>query len=149
LINNSIKTTKLHLERLKKAKEEIITNNILENIDIDDFETVKTIDTFVFRYIKLQDYLGNKLFRFFLNEIGEYKENMSFIDILDRLEKLEIISDVEEWKEIRELRNKIAHEYPEELEEIKLYIKLAMDYLSEIEDVVTNIEEYLKKRNII
>ncbi len=59
----------------------------------DDKEKIKTIDAFIFRFIKLQDFMGDKLFKEVLKSVGDYKDNMSLIDILDKLEKLEIIND--------------------------------------------------------
>ncbi|WP_457636081.1 HepT-like ribonuclease domain-containing protein [Persephonella sp.] len=149
VIQENIQIAKLHLDRLKKAFEEIKERNLLENFDIDDFETVKVIDTFIFRFIKLQDYLGQKLFKRFLEEIGEFYEDMSFIDVLDKLEKLGVISSSEEWIEIRRLRNKLTHEYPDEIEEMKEEIKTAMDKIPILEITIENLEHYLKNRKII
>lgn len=53
----------------------------------DDFKKIKTIDTFIYRFIKLQELMGEKLFKIFLDEIDEYKDNMSLLDMLDKLEK--------------------------------------------------------------
>ena len=147
-IKENLSVAKLHLDRLKKASNEIKEKSILENFNINDFETVKVIDTFIFRFIKLQDYLGRKLFRRFLEEIGELYENMSFIDLLDKLEKLEIISSSEKWMEIRKLRNKLTHEYPDEIEEIKEEIKMAMNEISTLDKTLNNLEKYLKDRKL-
>ncbi|WP_297455906.1 HepT-like ribonuclease domain-containing protein [Persephonella sp.] len=149
IIKENLQIAKIHLNRLKQASKEIEDKNLLENFDIDDFEVVKVIDTFVFRFIKLQDYLGQKLFRRFLEEIGELYENMSFIDILDRLEKLGIIDSSLEWMEIRKLRNKLTHEYPDELESIKEEINIAMNKISRLEKALQNIENYLESKKIL
>ncbi len=148
-IKENLNIAKLHLDRLKKAKKEIIENNLVDNLDIDNFETVKTIDTFVYRFIKLQDYLGQKLFRRFLDEIGELVENMSFLDVLDKLERLEIINNYQRWIEARKLRNKLTHEYPDELEEMKEELKEALNFVEDFETTISNIESYLKRKGII
>ena len=148
-IKENLNIAKLHLDRLKKAKKEIIENNLVDNLDIDNFETVKTIDTFVYRFIKLQDYLGQKLFRRFLDEIGELVENMSFLDVLDKLERLEIINSSQRWIEARKLRNKLTHEYPDELEELKEELKEALNFVEDFETTISNIESYLKRKSII
>ena len=148
IIKENLQIANIHLNRLKQASKEIESKNILKDFDIDDFEVVKVIDTFVFRFIKLQDYLGQKLFRRFLEEIGELYENMSFIDILDKLEKLGIINSSVEWIEIRKLRNKLTHEYPDELEAIKEEINVAMNKISLLEKALQNIEDYLKNKKI-
>ncbi|WP_029521360.1 hypothetical protein [Persephonella sp. IF05-L8] len=149
IIKENLQIANIHLNRLKQASKEIESKNILKDFDIDDFEVVKVIDTFVFRFIKLQDYLGQKLFRHFLEEIGELYENMSFIDILDKLEKLGIINSSVEWIEIRKLRNKLKHECPDELEAIKEEINVAMNKISLLEKALQNIEDYLKNKKIL
>lgn len=148
MIKENINIAKNHLRRLESAIKQIYEFELFENFSEDDFEAVKILDTFVLRFIKLQDYLGQKLFRRFLEQIGEYTENMSFIDILDKLEKLGIISSTYTWMEIRKLRNKMTHEYPDEIEHIIQELKLAINYIPEIKNTVENIQQYLEKRNI-
>jgi len=74
---------------------------------------------------------------------------MSFIDILDKLEKLGVIESAEDWFKIRELRNRITHEYPNEEEEIKRDLNLALRYSQILKQTLENIETYLKSRNLI
>jgi len=148
-VRENLELAKLYIDRLEKAKREIEEKNLIENLDINDFETVKVLDSFIFRFIKLQDYLGQKLFRRFLEIIGEYYENMSFLDILDKLEKLGIINSADRWMEIRKLRNKLTHEYPDEIEEMKAELKEALDTFPELKNAIENVESYLKQRNLI
>ncbi len=148
-IEENLKIADLHLDKLKKAIKEIEEKNILEDFDIDNFEVVKVVDTFIYRFIKLQDYMGNKLFKTFLNIIGEYQDYMSLLDILDKLEKLRIIESSQEWISLRKLRNKLTHEYPDELEEIKEELKIAVEFVPLIENTLNKIENYLKKRDLI
>jgi len=136
-----------HLEKLKKANKEISSKNLIYNFDVNDFETIKVLDTFIFRYIKLQDYIASKIFKKFLEYIGENGEG-TFLDILDRLEKLGFISSSKEWIKIRHLRNKIAHEYPEENEELKEDLILAIEYLQEIETTLFKMINYLKEKGL-
>ncbi|MBK3333206.1 hypothetical protein GWK41_08995 [Persephonella atlantica] len=37
-LEENLKVANLHLDRLKKASTEILERNLLENLDIDDFE---------------------------------------------------------------------------------------------------------------
>ncbi|MGC9287107.1 MAG: hypothetical protein ACP5E7_06110 [Hydrogenobaculum sp.] len=122
---------------------------MIESLEAEDYEATKTIDAFVLRFTKLQDHMGQKLFKAFLDKIGEYKDNMSFIDILDRLEKLSIINSTDEWLEMRSLRNRMTHEYPNELYKIKLEINIAISKIPTIENTIKNIMDYLIKRNLI
>lgn len=66
-------------------------------------------DQCIYRFSKLQDCMGAKLFRSVLLYQGE-NVNKPFLDILNQLERIDIV-DVDEWFEIRDLRNEIAHNY--------------------------------------
>jgi uncharacterized protein YutE (UPF0331/DUF86 family) len=149
MIKDALKIAQIHLNRLERTIEEMQNLGDLDNIDFEDFEIIKLIDTFIFRFMKLQDYMGNKLFKAFLITVGEYTDDMSFIDILDKLEKLRIINSTEEWLKIRKLRNKLAHEYPDEFEEIKQDIKEALKYVDFLKDAYVKIKNYLLERNLL
>jgi hypothetical protein len=72
---------------------------------------VQALDQFLFRFSKLQDTIGEKLFKALLIFLDEEVENKPFIDILNRLEKLEILESVEIWRDLRDIRNELAHNY--------------------------------------
>lgn len=78
-------------------------------------DEVEHIDQFLFRFSKLQDAIGEKLFVLILEFLQE--ENLKskpFIDILNRLEQLELLEDKNSWLELRKIRNNIAHQYEDE-----------------------------------
>lgn len=95
-----LKKAKIILNRLENYTKEIKEKKLIENLNIDNKEDIKLIDSFVYRFSFLQDYIGQNLFKNFLIETGDYMENMSFIDILDKLEKIGIIENVDEWIKI-------------------------------------------------
>ncbi|CAK0743800.1 conserved hypothetical protein [Gammaproteobacteria bacterium] len=68
------------------------------------------IDQMVFRFSKLQDALGEKLFPSLLELMSEEVKSKPFIDRLNRIEELGILYK-DEWMELRRKRNEIAHEY--------------------------------------
>lgn len=77
-------------------------------------ELVAALDQFAFRFVRLQDLLGARLFRAFLVEVlGEPYEEAPFRDVLNRLETLRLIESAESWESTRAMRNALAHEYPE------------------------------------
>ena len=112
MLNEILEKVELHRKRAKQALDELTSWNGIDCKVFEDFEKIKTIDTFIYRFIKLQDMMGDQLFKIFLEKIGEYKDNMSLLDVLDKLEKLEIIDEAVTWMEYRKLRNKLTHEYP-------------------------------------
>jgi uncharacterized secreted protein with C-terminal beta-propeller domain len=148
MIEDALRIAKIHLERLQKAREEMEIKNI-DTMDIQDFENIKLVDAFVFRFMKLQDFIGEKLFKVFLIKTGDFKDNMSLVDILDKLEKLEIIDSTEKWMKVRKLRNKIAHEYPDEQEQVIEDIKEALKKVDYLAQIYKNIQSFLVERNLL
>jgi len=148
MINEIIEKINLHKKRAKNALLEIRSWDRLEYEALEEFEKIKTIDTFIYRFIKLQDMMGEKLFKIFLDEIGEYKDNMSLLDVLDKLEKLEMIDSAYNWMEYRKLRNKLTHEYPNNEQDIIEGIYIALEAFDKIEIILNNIIEYKNKKNL-
>ena len=81
--------------------------------------------------------------------MGEYKDNMSLIDILDKLEKLEIINDADHWINYRTIRNKLTHEYPNNQDEVIEGIRLAILYFEEISDMLDKIMSYVDEKSLV
>lgn len=73
---------------------------------------IRCIDQFIFRFSKLQDAMGAKIFRYILEYLDEDITALPMRDILNRLERYLIIPNADEWVYIRELRNEISHDYP-------------------------------------
>ena len=69
-------------------------------------------DQILFRFMKLQDAMGERLIPGTLGSLMEPFESWPMRDKLDRLEKLGFL-DVEAWLRWRELRNRLAHQYPD------------------------------------
>ena len=90
MLKEAIDTAYLHFNRAKDNYDEIVQSPIDLSI-YKNKERIKTIDAFIFRFIKLQDFMGDKLFKALIKRLGEFQDNMSLIDVLDKLEKLELI----------------------------------------------------------
>lgn len=80
-----------------------------------DRARVRVIDQLLFRFIKLQDTIGERLIPATLAALSESFEEWPMRDRLNRLEKLGYL-DVENWLSWREIRNRLAHEYPDQPE---------------------------------
>ena len=105
-------------------------------------EAVGYVDQYLFRFSKLQDALGKKLFRAILLLLEEDIENRPFIDILNRLEKLELIESREEWITLRTLRNELSHEYGDDPEEMSEIINTIYDMKPVLESYYLRIAAY-------
>ena len=107
--------------------------------DLDGLQ-VSVIDQMIFRFSKLQDTMGEKVFPSILELNGESVKKMTFIDRLNRLEELELLYK-DEWMALRKDRNEIAHEYSFNQEEIvdsiNLIFKRVYDLLKIYDDIFT------------
>ena len=139
ILEDTLKILELHFNRADRAVEEIKRLSLSEHV-FNDFEAIKTIDTFTYRFSKIQDYMGEKVFRIVLDILGEYKTSMSFKDILNKLEQLELIQSSRQWMNFREIRNTLTHEYPDNENEIIEGIKLALSAYSEIKNIYSGIK---------
>ena len=113
MISDIIRQTQLQISRAQESCDEITGWVSLDQSIYNDFQKIKTIDSFILRFTKIQDIMGTRLFRAYLEEQGEYDRSMSLLDILDKLEQLVILENSESWIDYRKLRNRLAHEYPD------------------------------------
>lgn len=74
---------------------------------------VRLVDQLLFRFTKLQDALGERLIPATLSLLQEPFEAWPMRDRLNRLEKLGVL-DVDQWLAWRDIRNRLAHEYPDQ-----------------------------------
>ena len=78
-------------------------------------DEVEHIDQFLFRFSKLQDAMGEKLFVSMLEFLQEENpKSKPFIDTLNRLEQIGLLEDKNTWLELRKISNNIAHQYEDE-----------------------------------
>lgn len=127
-----------HIELIRESLEELQTPII-------DYDTLPKIQKFalnalIFRFSKLQDLIGAKIFRNYLDFSGYNVYQITFFDILKEIEK-EGIVDIDSWDMLRELRNKIAHDYPQELDEMLESINLFIEKSSELVTIAQKLEQ--------
>lgn len=115
---------RLHLARWEADRHAAVLGEALSAWDAQpvppDLESIESdvglrqlTDQILFRFMKLQDTLGERLIPATLDALAEPYEAWPMRDRIDRLEKLGFL-DVESWLRWRELRNRLAHEYPDE-----------------------------------
>ena len=127
-----------HIELIEESLEVLKT-------PIVDYESLSQLEKFalnalIFRFSKLQDLIGAKIFRSFLEYSGFSTQGVSYFDILKEMEKEGII-DIDSWSELRELRNTIAHEYPEENDEMVESINLFIDRSHTLVEIANILEK--------
>ena len=118
-----------HIMRINSASTKMQSTMPLDKekyLNLSDDE-VEAIDQFLFRFSKLQDTIGERLFKTILLYLEEKVENKPFIDILNRLEKLELLEDANIWRELRNDGNNLAQNYDDDLEKTSEVINKLYD----------------------
>lgn len=103
-----------HVHALCSAQQDWEKQNapiLIQEIEHDK-ERMRLIDQILFRFAKLQDAMGMRLVPATLAALHEPYEEWPMQDRLDRLEQIGIL-DATSWLKWREIRNRFAHEYPE------------------------------------
>ncbi len=139
-VEENLKQSYTHFKRLNDAFVELnsrykfpIDSNLYEKMT-SNLQGLAFSDQIIYRFSKLQDMIGAKLFKGLLLYQGE-NINKPFLDILNQLEKIDVVN-VDEWFELRDLRNEIAHDY-----ENSDY--LAVDILNNIFELKNELEKIL------
>ena len=133
-----------HLQRIEEAyddiKETIPLNaekyqNLTKN-------NVQAFDQYLFRFAKLQDTMGDKIFKLLIQKYEQNNNETPFIDALNKLEKIGFISSTKEWIYLRQIRNEISHQYDDEPQEMSQ----AINNIVNQKDIIKSIYLKLKKQ---
>ena len=132
-----------HLQRVEEAYGDIFS---LLPLSVEKYKNltkneVQAIDQYLFRFAKLQDTLGDKLFRLILEAYEPIDEIYPFIDLLNKLEKLGFINSAKEWMNLRKIRNEISHQYDDEPEEMCQAINNIMNHKEIIKEIYLRVKK--------
>ena len=147
-LNEAIKLCSIHRDRMEFAygKIEGFFPLTVEKYNSLLPEQMSYMDQWIFRFSKLQDSMGSKLFPSILQILGEDVEGIPFIDKLNKLEKLNVLDYGKEWLLLREVRNVVIHEYPFLVEELINGLNLLYSKYKLILKILDKIDEYLNMR---
>lgn len=131
-----------HLLRMEQAYSEIKSILPLSHHQYSNLqdEEVKNIDQFLFRFSKMQDTIGDKIFKIILQDYNPDFQKLSFLDFLHELEKREIITSAQDWIILRKVRNNIAHQYDDEPEEMSQAINDVFAQFSTLKQIFANLK---------
>lgn len=128
------------LEYLKKIMPLTVESYKKLNIEEESF-----IDQMIFRFSKLQDTMGEKLFPSLLELMGEEIKSKPFIDRLNRIEELGLLYK-NEWMDLRNKRNEVAHEYSFNQEEVVDGINTIYDSIQKLIAIYNTFYHYCLER---
>ena len=132
-----------HLQRIEEAYDDISS---LLPLSVEGYKAlqkdeVQALDQYLFRFAKLQDTLGDKLFKLILIAYDPGEEAVPFIDMLNRLEKLGFITSAKEWMHLRKIRNEISHQYDDEPEEMAQALNHILNQKDIIKEICLRVRE--------
>ena len=89
--------------------------------------------------------MGNRLFPSLYRLIEADSTPRPFLDLINRLEKLGAIKNVEEWQFFRNLRNNLAHDYPESLEQTVDTLNILMSKIDQFLSIFFRARDYYRE----
>ena len=120
--------------------EKILDEKWLENI-LKKPENIDKLESFSSKFCHMQDTFIDKLAPLLLTKLGEI--SFSAIDNLNKLEHLNIVNNVNNWLDMRLLRNKLVHEYVDDISELLTHLLLAKESSKQLHN------SYLKVKTIL
>lgn len=139
-----------HIKRMNHASAKI---QYLMPLSVDDYNSltdddIAFFDQLFFRFSKLQDAIGEKLFPAILIFLKEKNiTSRPFIDILNRLEKINLLDDKNQWLKLRERRNELAHEYDDNAPGMTAAINHIFENKNILIEVFLKIKNFYSKRS--
>jgi DNA primase len=101
----------------------------------------RLLDQFAYRYTRLQDDMGARLFPAALRALGEDIQPMPVLDRLNRLEQLGWLPSADEWTHLRRIRNEFTHDYPESPRERLDRLQLAVQSAKRLLEILAAFEQ--------
>jgi hypothetical protein len=138
----------IHSQRMNYALQKVEKHFPLDIYKYKElsFDDLSYLDQLIFRFSKLQDSMGNRLFTSILQNLGEDIEGKPFIDLLTRLEKLNLIQNHKEWFTLRETRNLVTHEYPFFTPEIIEGLNLLSGQVVILDNIWKSLKQFSEER---
>lgn len=151
-LNDKLKETlaicDLHFQRMMFAFESIEQYFPLTEFDFSQISPIELalFDQLIYRFSKLQDSMGSRLFKQLLESLEEDTSGLPFIDILYKMEKLNLLEDAKDWIVLRQTRNTVSHEYPFYKEVQIEELNLLPEEVEKLKTIWIKLKEYASNR---
>ena len=151
IFNMYIEACNVHAEHMSHAQSVLRQIIPLNAQTLEDLTNVQVayLDQLIYRFTKLQDTIGRKIFPIMLGLMGEDVADSSFIDKLNTLEKIGALKTKQFWQDLRETRNLISHEYPEEEEMLVEAVNTCMIDADRLLEYWVELKQFINKRIMI
>lgn len=118
-VESAITEGEAHISRMEKAACGIASEFPLTAQTLASLPDGKLalLDQLIYRFMKLQDSMASRLLPSLHALLRVDESPRPFLDILSYLEKVGALSSEADWSFFRALRNNLAHDYPEAIEQ--------------------------------
>jgi uncharacterized protein with HEPN domain len=103
-------------------------------------EGIDRLESFVGKFSRMQDTVMDKLIPAFLDATGE--QTGTALDNLNRLHRIGFVTNPDAWIGMRRLRNKLVHEYVEDITELAAALQKARSLADELRHTFRAIRTY-------
>jgi len=145
---SSIKECDSHVNRIVTVLNSL--NNCKEITETqlisDENDVISKIDQLIYRFTKLQDSMGTRLYPSLYSILESNSRILPFLDIMYKLEKLGVVNSVSDWQFFRSLRNNLAHDYPDCLGKTVETINLLISEIGGLIDMFVQAKTYYLER---
>jgi len=148
-IVSAMRENDAHVQRLQRAKKllaEFFPLTVEGFTQLSD-EQIEHIDQFIYRFTKLQDSMGMRLFPAIYVWLERDNRPRPFMDVLNRLEQLGMVDDVNLWQLFRNLRNNLAHDYPESVGQTVETLNLLFGEIDKLLNMYIHVRSYWVSRS--
>ncbi|WP_409525359.1 hypothetical protein [Nitrincola sp. MINF-07-Sa-05] len=144
-VQKALQECETHLKRMRYASNKLSTIMPLNEPRYKALsdEEVEALDQYIFRFTKLQDAIGERLFRLILDLLEEPAKNQPFLDKLNRLEQLGALNSKAQWLELRALRNQLTHKYEDDARSMSEAINQVFDSFSLITEIFQQSQTFI------
>lgn len=146
-VRKALVECEIHLDRMRYALTGMagfmpLDAAVYARLSMDE---IQVVDQFVFRFSKVQDAMGERLFKAVLELVGEEVKSRSFLDILNRLEQLGALESCEQWMELRVMRNRFAHEYGDDAMSMSEALNAAYSRAARLREILDRLRGFVGK----
>ena len=107
-------------------------------------EGIDKLESFIGKFCRMQDNFIDKLTPLLLTMLGEISS--SAINNLNKLERLNIISNANDWIDMRLIRNKLVHEYFDDISELLAHLILAKELANQLHHSYCKVKTMLNEK---
>ena len=128
--------------RLFEIRDQAISPKLLETM-LSTPEGIDRLESFVGKFSRMQDTVMDKLLPALLTAAGD--TTGTALDNLNRAQRLGFVDDPDAWLGMRQLRNRLVHEYVDDLEELAAALSVARTFTATLSAVHEALRRYAER----